>query len=262
MCPSCRWRDPATRAGSPEPVIENRCGTAPPGPHKAFSGPNTARTLGVRPPGPAQCGDDRQARGRVGAMSGVFSALGAHSAGVLDGHRCGTECVGRTVLSTSSEATVAAAEIIAGPPPRIRAVETVPVRRRYADHVWLSKSRPDPSAPWVRGSVSIGPSWQSGQIVKSIPPDVATTAPASAPIGRHGDGRAVRGGWLVESGAGDWGAERAYLDATYGTALSIDGLGPGGSSVRHRYGTASGFTVDEVSLRRGVRLVARPETGG
>lgn len=49
MCPSCRWRDPATRAGSPEPVIENRCGTAPPGPHKAFSGPNTARTLGVRP---------------------------------------------------------------------------------------------------------------------------------------------------------------------------------------------------------------------
>lgn len=95
--------------------------------------------------------------------------------------------------------------------------------------------------------------------MKSIP-DVATTAPASAPIGRHGDGPRGSGGWLVESGAGDWGAERAYLDATYGTALSIDGLGPG-SSVRHRYGTASGFTVDEVSLRRGVRLVARPETG-
>lgn len=95
--------------------------------------------------------------------------------------------------------------------------------------------------------------------MKSIP-DVDTTAPPSAPILRHGDGRRGSGGWLIEFGAADWDAERAYLDATYGTALSIDGLGPG-SSVRHRYGTASGFTVDEVSLRRGVRLVARPGTG-
>ena len=58
----------------------------------------------------------------------------------------------------------------------------------------------------------------------------------------------------------DGEAERAYLGAVYGTALSFDGIEPGGA-VGHRHGAATGFIVDEISIRDSARLQARPRSG-